>query len=144
LRTALSSPKVKVFLLNTPHNPTGKVFTADELMTITKILEDFPDIIVISDEVYDFLTFDDREHIHFATIRENWGKTISVFSGGKLFNATGWKIGWAIAPKPLIYMGGVIANTAVYCLNVPGQVAFANCLDRANEPDPDLNGLSYV
>jgi len=60
LRTALSSPKVKVFLLNTPHNPTGKVFTADELLTITKILEEFPDIIVISDEVYDFLTFDDR------------------------------------------------------------------------------------
>ncbi len=144
LRKALSSPKVKLFLLNTPHNPTGKVFNAEELLTITKILEEFPDVVVLSDEVYDFLTFDEREHINFATIRENWGKTISIFSGGKLFNATGWKVGWAIAPAPLIYMGGVIANTVFYCFNTPGQVAFANCLDQASEPHPDFGGSSYI
>ena len=120
LREALASPKVKLFILNTPHNPTGKVFTEDELITITKILEEFPDIIVLSDEVYEFLTFDYRKHLHFAAIRNNWGKTVSIFSGGKLFNATGWKVGWAIAPTSLHYMGGVIANTVFYCFNTPG------------------------
>jgi kynurenine aminotransferase len=97
---------------------------------ISKILEEFPDIIVISDEVYNFLTFDDKQHVCFATLDNNWWKTISIYSGGKLFNATGWKIGWSIGPKPLIYMGGVIQNTVNYCLNTPGQFAMSNSLER--------------
>jgi aspartate/methionine/tyrosine aminotransferase len=67
-----------------------------ELLTL--ILQDFPNCVVLSDEVYDFLTFDGLEHIRFATIGDNWHRTVSIYSGGKKLNATGWKIGWAIGP----------------------------------------------
>jgi len=132
LRKALG-PKTKIIILNTPHNPTGKVFTREELEQITEILKDFPHVVVISDEVYDFLTFDGKEHVRFATIGDNYAKTVSIYSGGKLFNCTGWKIGWAIGPEYIIRLGGIIANTVTYCLNTPGQVAFARCLDKASE-----------
>ena len=72
-------------------------------------------MLVLADEVYDFLTFDGEEHVRFASIGDNWEKTISVYSGGKLFNATGWKVGWAIAHPKLLRMGGVLNNTLTYC-----------------------------
>ncbi len=75
--------KTRMIILNTPHNPTGKVFTIEELNEITEILEGFPNVYVVSDEVYDFLTFDDHEHHMFANLKDNWHKTITVFSGGK-------------------------------------------------------------
>ena len=70
---------------------------------------------VIADEVYDFLTFDGEKHIRFATIGDNWNRTITIYSGGKLFNATGWKVGWAIANPKLLRLGGIISNTVTYC-----------------------------
>jgi aspartate/methionine/tyrosine aminotransferase len=76
--------------------------------------------LVLTDEVYEMLTFDGREHIHFATLAINWDRTVSIFSGGKLLNATGWKVGWAIGPQKLLHMGGVISNTVFYCFNTPG------------------------
>lgn len=96
MRNTLSS-KTKLFLFNNPNNPTGKCFTREELQTITDILAEFPHVFILSDEVYDFLTFDNKEHILIANLGNNYEKTISLFSGGKLFNCTGWKVGWAIA-----------------------------------------------
>ena len=130
LRAALSKPTSKVFVFNTPHNPTGKVFTEEEMQQVSDILDDCPHVLVLSDEVYDFATFDGRAHKSFASVGNNWDRTISIFSGGKLFNATGWKIGWTIGPEKLIYHGCVIANTVFYCFNTPGQVAVANSLDK--------------
>jgi len=101
LKAALNE-KTRLIILNTPHNPTGKVFSRAELLEITEILEGFPHVFVISDEVYDFLTFDDHEHVMFANLKNNWEKTITVFSGGKQFSCTGWKIGWSIAPADII------------------------------------------
>lgn len=68
-------------------------------------------------------------HVPFATIGDNWKKTVTIYSGGKLLNATGWKVGWAIGPKELIRLGGIINNTTVYCTNHPGQVAVAQSLE---------------
>ena len=118
LRKVLSE-KTKLLILNSPHNPTGKCFTRQELEKISEILQDFPDVVVLSDEVYDFLTFDGLEHIPFATIGDNWKKTVTIYSGGKLLNATGWKVGWAIGPEPIVYIGGIINNTTAYCTNNP-------------------------
>lgn len=87
---------------------------------ISDILDDCPHVLTISDEVYDFLTFDGLEHTCFASIRNNWERTISIFSGGKLFNATGWKTGWCIGPKQLLYVGEIISNSVYYCCNTPG------------------------
>ena len=110
---------------------------------ISDILDEFPDCKVLSDEVYDFLTFDNVEHIPFASIRDNWRKTITVYSGGKLLNATGWKVGWAIAPPYLLRLGGIMNNTTFYCQNTPAQVAMSNSLDLVDQPS--YNGqLSFV
>lgn len=133
LREALSQ-KTKLIIINTPHNPTGKCFTLEELTTISEILKDFPNCVVLADEVYDFLTFDGLKHVPFATIDDNWHKTVSVYSGGKLLIATGWKIGWAIGPERIIKLGGIINNTISYCTNHPGQIAMANSLDLVFGP----------
>ena len=117
---AAMSEKTRILLLNTPQNPTGKVFSREELEKISAIVDKYPRCFVLSDEVYDFLTFDGREHVHFATIGDNWKRTISVFSGGKMFNATGWKVGWGIGPKELVRQGVVINDTINFCHNVPG------------------------
>ena len=118
-RSALSE-KTTFLILNSPHNPTGKCFTETEMLTITDILDnEFPNVVVLSDEVYDFLTFDDNKHIPFATLKNNWNRTISVYSGGKLLNATGWKVGWGIGPANIIRLAGIINNTVSYCTNTP-------------------------
>ena len=83
LREALSS-KTRLIILNTPHNPTGKVFSLEELEQISDILEEYPNVYVLSDEVYYFLTFDGKPHHIFANIKDNWKKTVTVYSGSKV------------------------------------------------------------
>ena len=83
LREALSS-KTRLIMLNTPHNPTGKVFSLEELEQISDILEEYPDVYVLSDEAYYFLTFDQKPHHIFANINDNWKKTVTVYSGSKV------------------------------------------------------------
>lgn len=111
LRTALKRPQVKIFIFNSPHNPTGKVFSLEEMKTISDILDECPHVITLFDAVYETLTFDYNKHISFSTLGHNWDRTISIYSGGKFFSATGWKVGWAIGPERLISFGGTIAFT---------------------------------
>lgn len=99
------------------------------------MLDEFPHIKVVSDEVYDFLTFDKRQHHYFATVGNNWGRTVTLFSGGKLLAATGWKVGWAVGPAELINLGGVINSAVYYCFNHPGQVGVGNTLEKAFSKD---------
>jgi len=143
------SAKTKYFIFNNPNNPSGKCFTKEEIQQISDILDtDFPHVIILSDEVYDFLTFDSRVHYHMATFNNNWNKTVTVFSGGKIFNATGWKVGWAVGPAQLIKLGGIISNTTYFSVNAPQQVAFANSLGTAHQPGYQTpgndQGLSYI
>lgn len=133
LRNAITD-KTKMFLFNNPHNPTGKNFTKNELEVITKLLDDFPHVLVMSDEVYDFLTFDKKPHTLFASIGNNWEKTVSVFSGGKLFSCTGWRVGWVIGPAHLLRFGGILANTVFYANNAPAQMAVGKSLGRVKQP----------
>ena len=100
LRAAVS-PRTKVLLLNTPHNPTGKVFSRDELQLIADVAIG-NDLIVVTDEVYEHLPFDGRTHIPIATLPEMFERTLTVSSGGKTFHTTGWKIGWMTGPAPLV------------------------------------------
>ena len=74
---------------------------------------------MISDDVYEYLVFDGKETILFATLGDNWNRTVSVFSGGKLFSATGWKVGWAIGPSDIINAASIVSTTTVYCINAP-------------------------
>ena len=63
----------------------------------------------------------------------NWERTVSIYSGGKLFNATGWKLGWCIGPAAIIHMGGIISNTVHYCGNTPGQIAMSVGIPKSRE-----------
>lgn len=89
------------------------------MLIITEILDECPHVLVIFDSVYDFLTFDDHQHHCFATMGNNWNRTVSVFSGGKLFNATGWKVGWVIGHEKLIQIASVMHMSLFYSFNTP-------------------------
>lgn len=88
-------------ILNSPHNPTGAVFDQDALGQLAKLCCDH-DVIVIADEVYEHLLFDDHSHIPIASLPGMRERTITVSSAAKTFNVTGWKTGWALGPAPLI------------------------------------------
>lgn len=111
--------------------------------TISEILKEFPQVIVLSDEVYDFLTFDGNHLVPFASIGDNFNKTVTVWSGGKLFNCTGWKCGWAVGPSNLIKPASLLTYASIYCTHTPTQVAMAKALDKIYTPDYK-DGLSYV
>jgi aspartate/methionine/tyrosine aminotransferase len=139
MRKILSDPRVRMVIVNSPHNPTGKVFSREEQEEIGKVIAEFPHIVVFSDEVYDFLPFDNKEHIPFACCGDNWKRTVSVYSGGKLFNCTGWKVGWAIGPEAIIRMGGIIYSTVTYTLNCPAQVSIGHCISEAFGPNTKMS-----
>ncbi len=99
LRAAFT-PATKVLLLNTPHNPTGKVFGREELTLITELCCEH-DVVAVVDEVYEHLVFD-GEHIPLATLPGMAERTLTVSSAGKIFSFTGWKIGWACGPADMV------------------------------------------
>lgn len=99
LRAAFG-PRTKAIVINTPHNPTGKVFSREELSLIAELCQEH-DVIAVTDEVYEHIVFDGNEHIRLATLPGMWERTITLSSAGKSFSLTGWKVGWAIAPADL-------------------------------------------
>lgn len=125
------TPRTKMILLNTPQNVPGKVWSLDELQCIADIARR-RDLLVIADEVYDHLLFDGAEHVSIASLPGMWERTITVASAGKTLTVTGWKVGWAIAPKELILpMSQVFANQA-FSVATPLQVAVARSLTEAS------------
>lgn len=129
LRAAFS-PKTRAILINTPHNPTGRVYTRDELSLIADLAKEF-DATVISDEVYEHLVFDDAQHVAIATLPGMFDRTVTIGSAGKTFGMTGWKIGWAYGPSELIKGVGQAHQFIAFAANHPAQraVAFAFTLD---------------
>ncbi len=131
LRAAIT-PKTKVLLLNTPHNPTGKVFTREELQLVADLAIEH-DLIVLADEVYEHLVFDDAQHIPIATLPGMWERTLSISSGGKTFNTTGWKIGWLCGPPALINAARSAKQFLTYVNGGPFQPAIAVGLGLSDE-----------
>ncbi|MFJ1458412.1 pyridoxal phosphate-dependent aminotransferase [Nocardia sp. N2S4-5] len=105
LRAAIT-PKTRLLLLNSPHNPTGTVLGRADLEAVAELACEH-DLLVVTDEVYEHLTFDGHEHISIATLPDMYERTVVISSAAKTFSVTGWKIGWACGPAPLI--DGVIA-----------------------------------
>lgn len=99
LRAAFS-PKTKAIILNNPHNPTGKVFTADELMQITGLCLEF-DALCITDEIYEHITYGEAMHIPVAALPWMRDRTVTVSSASKTFSVTGWRVGWVVAPPEI-------------------------------------------
>ncbi|WP_041831890.1 pyridoxal phosphate-dependent aminotransferase [Actinoplanes sp. N902-109] len=102
LRAAFG-PRTRMVLLNSPHNPTGKVFTADELALIARLCQDH-DVYAVTDEVYEHLVFTDAAapHLPLAALPGMRDRTLRISSAGKSFSCTGWKVGWATGPAPLV------------------------------------------
>jgi len=121
---AVITNRTRVILLNSPHNPTGMVFNQEELQQVADIAIKH-DLIVISDEVYEHLVFDDAQHLPIATLPGMFERTITISSGGKTFNTTGWKIGWACAPAPLIHAVRMAKQLFTFAGGTPFQSAIA-------------------
>ncbi len=100
LQAAFSS-KTRALILNSPHNPTGRVFTRAELTLIAQLCIEH-DVVVIADEVYEHLVYAPSQHIPIATLPGMFERTVTISSSGKLFNTTGWKIGWAYGHPDLV------------------------------------------
>ena len=130
LRAAFSK-KTRALFLNTPQNPTGRVFSRQELTLIADLCIEH-DVTVISDEAYEHLTFADAQHIPIATLPGMFERTVTVSSGGKSFNATGWKIGWVYGPPNLVDGVGRAHQFIPFAVHYPAQEAIAYAL---NLPD---------
>ena len=99
--TALFSDKTKLIMINTPHNPTGKVYNREELQLLADLCQKH-DVIAVTDEVYEHIIFDGCEHLPLATLPGMADRTITISSAGKTFSVTGWKVGWALARPDLV------------------------------------------
>jgi len=131
LRRAVT-PRTKMIIVNTPHNPVGKVFTQQELEMIAAIAEEH-NLLVMADEVYDCLVFDGKQHLRIANLPGMWDRTVTVGSAGKAFAATGWRIGWLIAPASIIGPSLAASTRIVFCSNSPLQEAAAAGLELAKK-----------
>ena len=97
---AAFTPRTKAFILNTPNNPTGKVFTRNELRLIADLCAD-RDVVVVTDEIYERIVYDGARHVSIATLGDMAERTVTINGLSKTYSATGWRVGWAIAPKTL-------------------------------------------
>ena len=131
---AAFSPRTKLLLLNTPHNPTGKVFVREELNEIAALCQQH-DVTVIADEVYDRITFDGAEHVSIATLPGMRERTLTLNSTGKTFSMTGWKIGYAVGPAPLNAALRTVHQFSVFATATPFQEAMATAFEEADARD---------
>lgn len=135
LRSKISK-KTRAILINTPHNPTGKMFTRDELSEIASLCIE-NDVLVFADEVYDKLAFE-MEHISMASLPGMYDRTVTMNSLGKTFSLTGWKIGWAIAPPHLIWGVRQAHAFLTFATSTPMQWAAATALQAPDSYYEDL------
>ena len=125
LRAAFSS-RTRVVLVNTPHNPTGTVFTREQLVKISELAESLKKI-VVTDEVYEHMVFS-GEHVPMATLPGLADRTLTISSAGKTFSVTGWKVGWVQGPLALVNAVRAVKQFLTYVSGAPFQPAIATAL----------------
>ncbi len=128
------TPRTKALILPYPNNPTGGVMTREQLSALARVLEG-TDVIVISDEIYSELIYGGHEHTPFAAIEGMWERTITLNGFSKAFAMTGWRIGYACAPRELMAPMFKIHQYTMLCASIMGQVAADRALGRAFETD---------
>lgn len=131
------TPKTKAIIINSPNNPTGKVFTSDEIKFIVDLAKKY-DFYIISDEVYEFITYDNFQHIPLLKFDERKERVIMISSTAKTFGMTGWKIGWAIANPSITDAIRKVHQWTTFAVNTPGQHAMANAFFKIEEYLPEL------
>jgi N-succinyldiaminopimelate aminotransferase len=136
LRAAFTA-RTRLVLLNTPHNPTGKVFGPAELELIAT-LADAADAVVVTDEVYEHQVFDGARHLPMATLPGLGDRTLTISSAGKTFSVTGWKIGWVHGPADLVAAVRAVKQFLTFVSGGPFQPALAAALGLGDEFYHDL------
>ena len=126
---AAFGPRTRLILLNTPHNPTGKVFTHAELALIAELCCAH-DVLAVTDEVYEHLVFEGT-HVPLATLPGMAARTLSISSGGKTFSFTGWKVGWVTGPAHVVAAVRAAKQFLTYTSGAPYQLAIAHGLSMA-------------
>lgn len=133
----LINSKTKMIILNNPHNPSGKVFTLEELNFIAKLAIEH-NLLVVSDEVYEFLTFDKIKHIPISSINGMKKRTITLSSTGKTFSMTGWKVGFAIAEQKLSEAIRKVHQWVTFSVNTPAQHSMAYAFSQLDKYLPEF------
>ena len=131
LRAAVTD-RTRLILLNTPHNPTGTTLTVEELQQVADVAIE-RDLVVVTDEVYEHLTFDGVQHVPIATLPGMRERTVTVSSAGKTFSVTGWKIGWLCAPAAFIRAVMTVKQFLTFTHSGAMQLAVAHGLLREME-----------
>jgi N-succinyldiaminopimelate aminotransferase len=129
---AAFSDRTKALLINSPHNPTGVVLDGADLAEVARLAVQH-DVLVICDEVYEHLVFDDAEHLPLAGFPGMRPRTVRISSAGKTFSATGWKIGWALGPPELVAAVTAVKQFLTYVSGAPFQPAVARALNEGDE-----------
>lgn len=122
------SAKTKMIVINNPHNPTGRIWTEQDFEALETILEKHPQILILGDEVYEYITFS-QPHISFNTRPKLVERTIIASSFGKSLHVTGWKVGYLIAPEHLMYEMKKVHQFLVFSVNSFSQHAISEYLD---------------
>jgi methionine aminotransferase len=131
------SPRTRAILVNTPHNPTGTMWSADDMRQLTSLV-DGTDIVVIADEVYEHIIFDGRRHESVLRYPDLRSRAVVISSFGKTFHTTGWKVGYCVAPQPLMAEVTRVHQFVTFTVHTPSQMAFAEFVKR----DPGAGTLS--
>lgn len=121
------SPKTRMLIINTPHNPGGRVFGKEEMQQIEKILSN-TNVVLLSDEVYEHIVFDEAKHWSASAFPDLSKRAIVCASFGKTFHNTGWKMGYCVAPEELMTEMQKVMEVNVFCVHHPTQRAFAEYL----------------
>ncbi len=123
--------KTKLLIVNNPHNPSGRIYHEEDLLAIERIMDKFPELILLSDEVYEYITFE-QKHISANTRNSLLNRSIVVSSFGKTFHITGWKIGYLIAPEEIMIEIKKVHQYLVFSVNSVAQVTLAKFLREKN------------
>jgi len=126
----LFTPRTRLLLINTPHNPTGKMFSREELSFIASLCQQH-NVLVLTDEVYEQIRFNGAEHVPIATLPGMWERTLTVNSTGKAFSMTGWKVGYAVGPAELNRAVRATHQFVTFSTSTPFQEAMATALETA-------------
>ena len=137
LRAAFSA-RTRLVLVNTPHNPTGAVFDREQLTLIGELAAEH-DAVIVTDEVYEHMTYDGRPHVPMATLPGLAERTLTISSVGKTFSVTGWKVGWVHGPGELVSAVRAVKQFLTYVSGAPFQPAIAAALGL---PDSFYTGLA--
>ena len=131
------SARTKAILVNTPHNPTGRMWTADDMRRLAELV-DGTDILLIADEVYEHVIFDGRRHESLLRYPDLRQRACVISSFGKTFHTTGWKVGYCVAPQPILAEVQRVHQFMTFTVHTPSQVAFAEFVAR----DPEASELA--